>query len=393
MDGGGEYGPRGPRIPRSEADRRFVRFGHERLKGGYANSRGLGIARGVSRRDFLKMGGVGLAGIAAFGASACGGGSSQGGSSSGGGGGGEEYSFRLAETHPEDHPTAQADQEFARLVKEKSNGRVQIDVFLNAQLGEEASAIEQVQTGAIEMTRVSSAPMAEFVDQMGVFSLPFIFDSGDHMWSFLQGDGGQQLLSGLQSSGYHAFTYYDPGARSFYTAGTQIMSMDDLQGLNIRIQQNDINVAWTEALGISPTPMDYGEVYSSLQSGVLDGAENNWPSYLSAAHYEVAPNFTESQHQRVPEILMISQQVWDQMDEEAQQAMQEAADESREFQREEWRKASEQAEQEVRDDGVKVVNHEDIEDIDQWVEAVQPVIDDYRGQYGDVLDQIDQAKQ
>ncbi|MDN5698129.1 MAG: TRAP transporter substrate-binding protein [Rubrobacter sp.] len=327
---------------------------------------------------------------------ACGGGSSSssgGSETSGGGGGGAEYNFRLAEAHPEDHPTAQADQEFARLLDEKSDGRIQVEVFENAQLGEEASAIEQVQTGAIEMTRVSSAPMAEFVDEMGVFSLPYIFDDGEHMWNFLQGEGGQQLLTDLESSGFHGLTYYDPGARSFYTAGEPVESMGDLQGLDIRIQQNDINVAWMEALGGSPTPMDYGEVYSSLQSGVLDGAENNWPSYQSSGHYEVAPNFTESEHQRVPELLMISQQVWDQMSEEDRQIMQEAADESTEFQREEWQKASEQAEQEMKDEGVNVINNEDIEDLDEWKEAVQPVIEEYQGEYGEVLDQIDQARQ
>lgn len=310
-----------------------------------------------------------------------------------GGSGGGEYSFRLAETHPEDHPTAQADQEFARLVDEKSEGRIQIDVFLNAQLGEEASGIEQVQTGAIEMTRVSSAPMAEFVSEMGVFSLPYIFDDGEHMWNFLQGEGGQQLLEDLESSGFHGLTYYDPGARNFYTSDTEVRNLEDLQGLGIRIQQNDINVQWMEALGGSPTPMDYGEVYSSMQSGVLDGAENNWPSYLSSGHYEVAPNFIESEHQRVPELLMISQQAWDQMSEEDQQIMQEAAEESTEFQREEWQTASEAAEQEVREAGVNVVSNEEIEDLDQWREAVQPVIDDYRDEYGEILDQIDQARQ
>lgn len=345
--------------------------------------------KAISRGDFLKLGGAGVAGAFLLGTAGCGGGSG-----SGGGGGGDSYSFRLAETHPEEHPTAQADQEFARLVDEKSDGRIQIEVFLNAQLGEESATIEQVQTGSVEMTRVSTSPMAEFADSMEVFSLAYIFDSTEHMWSFLQQqDGGQQLLSELEDSGFKGLTYYDGGARSFYTAGTQVRSLEDLQGLQIRVQQSDINTQWMEALGASPTPMDYGEVYSSLQSGVLDGAENNWTSYLTAAHYEVAPNYTEDRHQRVPEVLLISQQTWDQLSEEDQQILQEAADESRDFQREAWLDSEEQAQQEVANEGVNIVEYEDIEDIEQWREAVQPVIDEYRDQFGEVLDQIEAARQ
>lgn len=345
----------------------------------------------VSRSEFLKLGGAGLAGAMLLGTAGCGGGGS---GDSGAGDGGGEYSFRLAETHPQEHPTAQADQEFARLVEEKSNGRIKIEVFLNAQLGQEAATIEQVQTGSIEMTRVSTAPMAEFADSMEVFSLAYIFDSTEHVWNFLQSEeGGQQLLSQLESAGFKGLTYYDGGARSFYTVeGKQVKKLEDLQGIKVRVQQSDINTKWMNALGASPTPMDYGEVYSSLQSGVLGGAENNWTSYLTAAHYEVAPNYTEDRHQRVPEVLLISQQTWGQLGEEDQQILQEAADESRDFQREAWIKSEKQAQKKVSEEGVNIIEYEEIEDIEQWREAVQPVIDEYRDQFGDVLDQIEAAK-
>lgn len=321
-----------------------------------------------------------------FGAVACGGGSGGGGESDGG----AEYNLRLAESHPEEHPTARADVEFAELVEEKSDGRIQVETFLNSQLGEEADVIEQVQTGAIEMTRVSTAPMAEFADSMEVFSLPYIFDDGDHMWRFLESAGGQQLLDQIGDSGFKGLVYYDGGARSFYTSeGTEVSSLEDLQGLDIRVQQSDINTQWMGALGASPTPLDYGEVYSSLQSGVLGGAENNWTSYLTAVHYEVAPNYIESQHQRVPEILMMSQQSWDQLGEEDQQTIQEAAEESVEFQREAWLESEEEAQQEVEAEGSNITEYEDIEDIDEWREAVEPVIEDNRDDFGEVLDQID----
>lgn len=344
----------------------------------------------VSRSEFLKLGGAGLAGAMLLGTAGCGGGGS---GDSGAGDGGGEYSFRLAETHPQEHPTAQADQEFARLVEEKSNGRIKIEVFLNAQLGQEAATIEQVQTGSIEMTRVSTAPMAEFADSMEVFSLAYIFDSTEHMWNFLLSEeGGQQLLSQLEPAGFKGLAYYDGGARSFYTVkGKQVKKLEDVQGIKVRVQQSDINTKWMNALGASPTPMDYGEVYSSLQSGVLGGAENNWTSYLTAAHYEVAPNYTEDRHQRVPEVLLISQQTWDQLGEEDQQILQEAADESRDFQRETWIESEKQAQTKVSEEGVNIIEYDEL-DIEQWREAVQPVIDEYRDQFGDVLDQIEAAK-
>lgn len=329
---------------------------------------------------------------AAFALAACGGGSADDGG--GDGGGGAEYSFRLAESHPEEHPTSQADREFAKLVEEKSDGRIEVETFFNAQLGEEADVIEQVQTGAIEMTRVSTAPMAEFADSMEVFSLPYVFDDGDHMWNFLESEGGQELLGQIEDSGFKGLVYYDGGARSFYTTeDTEVTSLEDLQGLDVRVQQSDINTQWMEALGASPTPLDYGEVYSSLQSGVIDGAENNWTSYLTAAHYEVAPNYVESQHQRVPEVLMMSQQAWDQLGEEDQQIMQEAADESVDFQREAWLESEEESQQEVTDEGSNITEYEDIEDIDEWQEAVQPVVEDNRGDFGEALDQIEEARE
>jgi tripartite ATP-independent transporter DctP family solute receptor len=336
--------------------------------------------------DYRRMTLYGVLAVVVFTLAACGGG--------GGGGGGEaEHSFRLAETHPKEHPTAQADQEFAQLVDEKSDGRIEIETFLNAQLGEEADVIEQVQTGSIEMTRVSTAPMAEFADSMEVFSLPYIFDDGDHMWRFLDGEGGQELLGQLEDSGFKGLVYYDGGARSFYTSeGAEVTSLEDIQGLQIRVQQSDINTQWMQALGARSTPLDYGEVYSSLQSGVIDGAENNWTSYLTANHYEVAPNYIENQHQRVPEVLMMSQQTWDQLSEEDQQIIQEAADESVEFQREAWQESEEEAQQQVAEEGSNIIEYEEIEDIDEWKEAVQPVIDDNRSDFGEVLDQIEAAR-
>ena len=319
--------------------------------------------------------------LAALVLAACGGG--------GGAGGEQSYTFRLAETHPEDHPTTRADQRFAELVGERSGERITIEVFPGSQLGEEASVIEQVQTGALEFTRVNTSPMAEFTRSLGVFSLPFIFDSSEHMWSFLKGEDGQALLDQLSDSGFKGLAYYDSGARNFYTADREVRTPEDLQGLQIRVQQSAINTALMETFGAAATPMDFGEVYSALQTGVVDGAENNWPSYLSTSHYEVAPNFTLDEHTRIPEVLIMNQGAWDQLNDEDKQIIQDAATESVDFQREEWDQAEQQAQDELAGEGVNVIP---VEDKEPWREAVQPVIESFRDEYGDVLDQIETAK-
>lgn len=339
--------------------------------------------RVVSRRQFLKIGGAGLAGAALLGVAGCGGGG-------GGGAGGEQsYNFRLAETHPEDYPTTRADKRFAKLVGERSDGRINIEVFPGSQLGEEASAIEQVQTGSLELTRVSTSPMAEFTPSLEVFSLPYIFDSSEHMWSFLQSEDGQSLLDQLSDSGFKGLAYYDSGARSFYTANREVTTPEDLQGLKIRVQQSEINSALMEAFGASATPMDFGEVYSALQTGVVDGAENNWPSYLSTSHYEVAPNYTLDEHTRIPEIIVMNQGTWDELSDEDKQIIQDAATESVEYQREQWDQEVQKAKDKLASEGVNVIP---VEDKEPWREAAQPVIESNQEKFGDVLDQIEAAK-
>ncbi|MQA83563.1 MAG: DctP family TRAP transporter solute-binding subunit [Streptosporangiales bacterium] len=334
----------------------------------------------MSRRDLLRLGGVGLAGAASLGIAGCGG---------GGGGAGGRSRFRLAEVQPDDYPTTLGDKKFADLVRERTDGRIDIRVFANGQLGEEAAVIEQVQIGAIEMTRVSSAPMTEFASGMGVFNLPFIFDSGEHMWKFLNGADGQRLLDGLEPSGFKGLAYYDAGARSFYTTKKEVQSVEDLRGLKFRVQQADVSVAFIKALGASPTPMDYGEVYSSLQSGLIDGAENNPPSYHSSSHYEVAKNYTLDEHTRVPEVLIMSQDRWNGLSDEDKEIIQGAAKESVAFQREKWDQRVTEDMEKLRAAGVNII---EIDDPAPWREATRSVIERYRKEYGEVLDQIAAAR-
>lgn len=298
------------------------------------------------------------------------------------------YTFRLAESHPEDYPTTLGDKKFADLVKEKSDGRIQIDVFPSAQLGEEKAVVEQVQLGAIEFTRVSSGILAGFNKDFGVFSLPYIFDSQDHMWNYLNGENGQSLLSSLEDSKMKGLAYMDPGSRSFYTKDP-ISSLKDLKGKKIRVIQNEVNVEIMDALGINATPMAYGEVYSAIQTGVIDGAENNYPSYYSSKHFEVAPYFFLDQHQRVPEVLLVSTATWEKLDASDQAIIQEAAQETIDYQIEEWNKYEKESEEKVIEAGSTITK---VKDIKSFQDAVAPVIEKYRSDFGEVLDAIEAAK-
>lgn len=298
------------------------------------------------------------------------------------------YSFRLAETHPPDYPTTLGDKKFADLVSEKSGGRIKIDVFPSAQLGEEKAVIEQVQLGAIEFTRVSTGSLAGFNKDYGVFSLPYIFDSQDHMWKFLKSEDGEKLLESLESSKMKGLAYYDPGSRSFYTKDP-VTKLEDLKGKKIRVIQNQINVDIMEALGASATPMPYGEVFGAIQTGVIDGAENNYPSYYSSKHYEVAKNFLVDQHQRVPEVLLVSTSTWGKLSPEDQKILKDAAMESVAYQIEEWNKYEKESEEKVKAAGSVITK---VTDLKPWQEAVKPVIEKYRPDFGSVLDAIDKAR-
>lgn len=334
----------------------------------------------VSRRNVLRAGALGAAAMATFSLSACGGGSAS----------AEKLSFRLAEAHPDDYPTTLGDKRFADLVRERSDGRIDIQVFANSQLGEESDAIEQVQMGSVEMTRVSSAPMTEFAAGMGLFGLPYIFDDADHMWRFLDDDAGKKLLGELDSAGFKGLCYFDPGARSFYTRDKVIKKPADVQGLKFRVQESEVILDFVKALGGSPTPMDYGEVYSSLQSGLLDGAENNPPSYFSASHYEVAQNYTLDQHMRVAEILVVNSDVWSGLTPEDQDLLQQAANDAVPYQKKKWKQQVATDLKELRKAGVTIT---EIDDVAPWREATGSVIDKHGDQYREYLDRIDALRQ
>jgi len=278
--------------------------------------------------------------------------------------------LRLAETHPFDYPTTKGDFEFARLVEERTNGRIRIEVFPSAQLGEEKAAIEQVQFGAIDFTRVSISPLAAFAPQFDALQLPYVFRNSEHEFKVLNGPIGDELLASVDSAGFLGLCWYDSGARSFYNTKKDIITPADLKGLKIRVMQSDLMVDMVNGLGAVATPMDYGEVYSALQTGVIDGAENNWPSYMSSSHFEVARHYTLDEHTRVPEILIASKISMQNLSAEDVALIVRAAKDSTTYQLKEWAANEKLSEDKVRAAGSTITV---IQDKSAFEAAMEPL--------------------
>src|SRR5690606_18916669 len=215
-----------------------------------------------------------------------------------------EVTLKSSDTHPDGYPTVAAVQKMGEMVKERSGGRICVEVFHSAQLGEEKDTIEQTKCGVIDLNRVSMGPFNNIIEETKVVSLPFIFRSVDHMHKVMDGDVGAEIAAAFEPHGFVALAFYDGGSRSFYNSKKPITSVEDLAGMKVRVMQSDVFVDMMTALGANATPMPYGEVYSGIQTGVIDGAENNWPSFESSGHYEVAKYFTLDEHLIVPEVLV-----------------------------------------------------------------------------------------
>ncbi|SLM17571.1 TRAP dicarboxylate transporter, DctP subunit [uncultured spirochete] len=290
--------------------------------------------------------------------------------------------LRLAETHPQDYPTTRGDYEFARLVKERSNGRIIIEVYPGSQLGEEKAVIEQVQFGAIDITRVSISPVASFVPKLNAFQMPYLYRDADHMWKVLKGDIGKELLASLEPFGFIGLGWFDGGARSFYNSKKPIYKPSDLKGMKIRVQESELMMGLVQSFGAVPTPMPYGEVYSGLQTGVIDGAENNPPSYYSASHYEVAKYYTLDEHTMVPEIIIGSKISLGRLSQADQDLVKQAAFDAIDFQRAEWAAYVQLSMDKVKAAGCTIIS---IPDKTEWMKAVDPM---YKKQPKEIQDLV-----
>ena len=285
-----------------------------------------------------------------------------------------EIRLRSSDTHPDGYPTVEGVKALAAEAKEKSGGRICVDVFPSSQLGEEKDTIEQTQFGVIDMIRASFGSFNDLVPVTQLMSLPYLFRGEPHMHGVMDGPIGEEIAADFAAKDLIVLAYYDGGSRSFYNSKHPIKSIEDLKGLKFRVMQNDVFVDMMSALGGNATPMPYGEVYSSIQTGVIDGAENNYPSYDSSGHFEVAKYFTLDQHLMVPELVAMSKTAWDKLSAEDQAILRTAAKNSAKVQRDLWAAAEKASEDKVIAGGAEI-----IKDIDKtaFIEAMAPVYEKY----------------
>ncbi len=297
--------------------------------------------------------------------------------------------LKLAHVLDTSHPVHKGMAYMAEKLAEKSKGQMRVDIYPSGQLGAERDLIELLQIGSLAMTKVSTAPLEAFVPEMKIFGIPYVFRDDAHRWKILQGPIGKKLLLSGENYFLRGMCYYDAGTRSFYTKDKPVQAPPDLSGLKIRVMKSITAVKMVQSLGGSATPIPWGELYTALQQGVVDGAENNPPSFYLSKHYEVCKYYSLDEHTAVPDILLMSTVVWNSLDSQQQKWVQEAIDESVEHQKKLWKKASDDALKAVQESGVEVI----IPDKVPFRSAVQEMHDSYRGTaIYDLIQEIDAIK-
>lgn len=286
----------------------------------------------------------------------------------------ERKELKLAHGLPTDHPVHQAMEFMGERVRELSEGKLSVEVYPSEQLGTEQQCVELVQIGSLAITKVSAAVMESFTEDFKVLGLPYIFKSKEHAFKVFDGEIGDDLLMSSTDKWIRGLTFYDAGSRSFYAKSKPIEHPDDLAGMKIRVMNSITAVGMVRALGGSPTPISWGELYTALQSGVVDGAENNPPSLYTSRHYEVCKYYSLDEHTTIPDVLVISEIVWDKLSEQEREWIQQAADESAVLQRKLWAESEEESLREVQKAGVQI-NKPDKE---PFMRKVAPFLESYR---------------
>jgi tripartite ATP-independent transporter DctP family solute receptor len=279
--------------------------------------------------------------------------------------------LRSTDIHPDGYPTIEAVKFMGQLLEQRSSGRIKINVFHSAQLGQERDTIDQTRFGVIDMNRINMAPFNNLIASTNVPSLPFIFRSVAHMRKVMDGAIGDSILNDFVPHGLVGLAFYDSGSRSFYNSKRAINAPADMRGMKIRVQQSDMFVALVQALGANATPMPFGEVYTSLQTGVIDGAENNWPSYESTRHFEVSKFYSLTEHSLSPEVLVMSKRSFDRFNAADQALVRAAAKESVARMRDLWDAREKESEAKVRAGGAQVNAVEK----QPFIDAMKPVYD------------------
>lgn len=259
-------------------------------------------------------------------------------------------------------------------VKEKSGGKMRLDIYPSGQLGSERENVEMLQIGSLAITKVSAAIMEGFAPNYRIFGLPYIFTGREHAHRVLDSEIGREILLDGEKFWLRGLAFYDAGSRSFYTKDRPINHPDDLRGLKIRVMQSPSAVNMIRAFGGSPTPISWGELYTALQGGVVDGAENNPPSFFLSHHYEVCRYYSLNEHSTIPDVLLISTKIWNTLTEQEQEWLQEAADESAVYQRKLWEESENESLRLAEEAGVTII----YPDKAPFIERVQGLFEAYQ---------------
>jgi tripartite ATP-independent transporter DctP family solute receptor len=296
--------------------------------------------------------------------------------------------LKASDVHPAGYPTVAAVESMGKKLEAATGGRISVQMFASMQLGGEKEAIEQAQLGAIQLARVSVGALGPVIDDVNVFNLPFLFRNTAHMQKVIDGAIGQELLdkvSGNSKAGLVGLCWMDAGARSVYNTKRQINKLEDLKGLKIRVIGNPMFVDMMNALGGNGVAMGYDQVFSALQTGVIDGAENNPPSFVFDNHYTVAKHYTLTEHLIVPEMLVMSRKTWDGLSKDDQTLLAKLAREAQQEERVLWIQYEKQAIEKAKAADVQIVA---LADKKPFQDAVKPVWDKYGPRFADFVKRI-----
>ncbi|MBB3062596.1 TRAP transporter substrate-binding protein [Microbulbifer rhizosphaerae] len=296
-----------------------------------------------------------------------------------------QTALKLAHTLDRQHSVHRAMEFMDERLRELSGNSMRIDIYPGGQLGSERELIELLQIGSLAMTKVSASPMEGFVPELKIFNLPYVFRDADHFWKVLQSDLGRQLLVAGERARLRGLGYFDAGSRSFYVTDKPVHTPEDLRGMKIRVQNSQTAIKMVNTLGGAATPVSWGELYTALQQGVVSGAENNPPSFYLSKHYEVSRYYTLDEHTYVPDMLLVSTEVWKKLDPQQREWLQQAVDDAVAYQRKLWQESTRESLAAVEAAGVEVI----YPDKQPFIDAVQPLHASYKGtEVGELLDRI-----
>ncbi len=295
--------------------------------------------------------------------------------------------LRLANNQKPDHPASEACDYFAQLVRERTDNRIQIQVYHSSVLGNEAENVKEVEYGSIDMARVSIALLTSYNQELLALQMPYLYKDEAHMWRVLNSGLGDKYLESMEEKGIEGLCWYGAGARNFYTSSREIRSPADLKDMRIRVQESSFMMDVIGTMGAIPVDMPYEDVREALKNGGIDGAENNFPSYASAGHYHEAPYMIMDEHVRIPEMVIMNRHVLEQLSQKDQDTIRQAAYESSLRQRELWTEYEREQWKMLEKAGVRILYPEDKTG---FREMVRPVYDMYGQPYEDILSEIRQ---